>query len=248
MESRQRQPSRPRRVRTQSEPVGVTSGWLAPPQRKIGPALLGLRELPVLPLRNTVLLPNMVVPLYIERDAALRAVEAALAEDQSLLVVAQRDEAIENPTADDLYTVGTECAVTRTLRMPDGSTSVLVHGIRRVRIEEWLQFEPHGRVLGTHHEDAEAGGAQVEALMRSALGYLETCSKLGTRMSEDAYIQALNIALPGALADFIVAQLEPPLAVRQAVAGGVAAGCAVARRVQVAAARGERPRVGAEDP
>jgi ATP-dependent Lon protease len=211
MESRQRQPSRPRRVRTPSEPAGVAHGVAS--LRKA--ATTGLRELPVLPLRNTVLLPNMVVPLYVERDAALRAVEAALAADQALLVVAQRDEAVENPTADDLYTVGTECAVTRTLRMPDGSTSVLVHGIRRVRIEEWLQFEPHGRVLGLHHEDEEVGGAQVEALMRSALAYLEMCSKFGARMSEDAYIQALNIAQPGALADFIVAQLEPPLPVRQ---------------------------------
>ena len=113
MESRQRQPSRPRRVRTQSGTVAATSS--ARPRRNSAPLAAFVRELPVLPLRNTVLLPNMIVPLYIERDAALHAVESALETDQSLLVVAQRDEEIENPTADDLYSVGTECAVTRTL-------------------------------------------------------------------------------------------------------------------------------------
>ena len=93
------------------------------------------RELPVLPVRNTVILPGMVLPLFVDRDPALQAVEAAAASDQSILLVAQRSEHIADPSPDDVYVVGTECAINRVLRMPDGTSSVLIHGLRRFRIE-----------------------------------------------------------------------------------------------------------------
>lgn len=174
-----------------------------------------IRELPVLPVRNTVILPGMVLPLYVDRDPALQAVEAASAEDQTILLVAQRSDQVVDPLPDDIYTVGTECAINRVLRMPDGSSSVLIHGLRRFRIERWLHETPFGRVRGTAYDDSPLHGDQADALTRTALGYFEKCTRLSQRLNEDMYVQALNIESPGELSDFIIAQLEPALPIRQ---------------------------------
>ena len=173
------------------------------------------RELPVLPVRNTVILPGMVLPLFVDRDPALQAVEAASAADQTILLVAQRSEHVSDPSPDDIYTVGTECAINRVLRMPDGTSSVLIHGLRRFRIEGWLHETPYGRVRGVAYDDSPLIGDQAEALARTVLGYFEKCTRLSQRLNEDAYVQALNVETPGELADFIIAQLQPALPIRQ---------------------------------
>ena len=213
MENRHRSARRPRRVRTH---VPDHNGHYAGHDDSGGtePGTI-LRELPVLPVRNTVLLPNMIVPLFVDREPAIQAIEAAMAADRCLLIVSQRAEQTEDPTYQDVYSVGTECAVNRVLRMPDGTSSVLVQGCRRVRIDTWLQHAPYGRVLGAIHEDPTGRDDQQEALARTILTYFESCTKLSQRLTEDAYVQALNIDQPGALADFVVAQLEPTLALRQ---------------------------------
>jgi ATP-dependent Lon protease len=173
------------------------------------------RDLPVLPVRGTVVLPNMIIPLFVDRDPALRAIEAALAADQAILLIAQHSEQIADPTYLDIYTVGTECRINRVLRMPDGTVSVMVQGMRRVRIDTWLQQTPFGRVRALVSDDSPTGDEKIEALARTALGYFERCAKISRKMGEDVYVQAAAIDDPGTLADFIVAQLEPPVAVRQ---------------------------------
>jgi ATP-dependent Lon protease len=178
-----------------------------------GPA--ALRELPVLPVRNTVLLPRMVVPLFVDREPALRAIEAAMAKDRAILIVSQRSELTDDPTYQDVYGVGTECTISRVLKMPDGTSSVLVQGVRRVRIDVWLHHSPYGRVRGLAFDESDRYDERLEALARTALASFERCTKLSERFGEDAYVQALNIEQAGALADFLVAQLEPPLALRQ---------------------------------
>ncbi|HEX6541992.1 MAG TPA: endopeptidase La [Ktedonobacterales bacterium] len=174
-----------------------------------------VRELPVLPVRNTVVLPGMVLPLFVDREPALQAVEAASAEDQTILLVAQHSEQITDPLPGDIYAVGTECAINRVLRMPDGTSSVLVHGLRRFRIDTWLHETPFGRVRGIAYDDSLRHTDHVEALARTALGYFEKCTRLSQQLNEDMYVQALNVAHPGELADFIIAQLQPPLSIRQ---------------------------------
>ena len=176
-----------------------------------------VRDLPVLPVRNTVLLPNMVVPLFIDREPALRAVEEAMNADRSILIVSQRAEDITDPLPQDVYDVGVECVVNRVLRMPDGAGSVLAQAVRRFRIETWLQEAPFGRVRGVAFTEPELRSEQIEALARTALRLFERCVKLSSRLGEDAYIQALNVERPGALADYIVAQLEPPMQTRQEI-------------------------------
>ena len=173
------------------------------------------RDLPVLPVRNTVLLPHMVAPLFIDREPALKAVEAAMAVDHTILIVAQRSEHISDPVPQDIYDVGTECVISRVLKMPDGATSVLVQGVRRFRIQRWTQRAPFGRVRGLAYDEPDTRSSQIEALARTALRTFEAITKLSQRLNEEAYIQALNIDRPGALSDYIVAQLEPPIQVRQ---------------------------------
>ncbi len=181
-------------------PTGCTDVW---------------RDLPVLPVRGTVVLPDMVVPLFVDRDPALRSIEAALAADQAVLLVAQRSDHTTEPTYQDIYGVGTECHINRVLRMPDGTVSVMVQGIRRVRIDTWIQQTPFGKIRGIISDEAAAPNAQTEALVRAALGYFEQCARVSHRLDDEVYGQASAIEDPGMLADFIVAQLEPPIAVRQ---------------------------------
>ncbi|HEX6816890.1 MAG TPA: LON peptidase substrate-binding domain-containing protein, partial [Ktedonobacterales bacterium] len=173
-------------------------------------------DLPVLPVRNTVVLPHMVVPLFVDRAPAVHAIEAA-ATGGSLLLVTQRSEQTDDPTYLDVYDVGTECTVNRVLKMPDGTTSVMVQGVRRVLIERWLQHSPYGRALARVYEEGAQDDEQIVALARTALTLVKRCAALSDRITEDMYIQALNIDQPGALADFIVAQLEPPIPVRQEI-------------------------------
>jgi len=174
-----------------------------------------IRDLPVLPVRNTVLLPHMVAPLFIDREPALKAVEAAMAVDHTILIVAQRSEHISDPVPQDIYEIGTECVISRVLKMPDGATSVLVQGVRRFRIQRWTQRSPFGRVRGLAYEEPDTRSSQIEALARTALRTFEAITKLSQRLNEEAYIQALNIDRPGSLADYVVSQLEPPIQVRQ---------------------------------
>jgi ATP-dependent Lon protease len=171
--------------------------------------------LPILPIRDAVILPNMVVPLFIDQPGALRAVEAAMAADRMIVAVAQRDSTLSNPRQRDLHSIGTECSIGRMLRMPDGTHNVVLQGQRRVRVEWWLHQSPFGQARVTPHEEPDAASSQVEALRRAALSLLERCTKISVRLTEDTYIQALNIVPPGALADFICAQLEPTLEARQ---------------------------------
>ncbi len=174
-------------------------------------------DLPLLPIHNTVLLPNLVTPLVVGREQSLKAIEDAMSKDRTLFVVTQLNEELENPGQDDLYTIGVEGMIDRVLKMPDGTTSVLLHGQRRLRRLEYTQHTPFMRVRAEIvHEETERTLA-VEALVRAAMALFEKCVKLSNTLPEEAIITAMNIDQPGWLADFIVSALEPPVAVRQSI-------------------------------
>ena len=213
-----RRPTRPpRRLRSlPDDPTGILSDSAHVMRAATENEAQATHDLPVLPVRNTVVLPHMVVPLFVDRAPAVHAIEAA-ATGGSLLLVTQRSEQTEDPTYLDVYDVGTECTVNRVLKLPDGTTSVMVQGVRRVLIERWLQHSPYGRALARVYEEATPNDEQIIALARTALSLVKRCASLSDRLTEDMYIQALNIDQPGALADFIVAQLEPPIPIRQEI-------------------------------
>src|SRR5215208_1927265 len=115
------------------------------PRRKRKSSVRAL-VLPILPVRNTVLFPHVVTPLFVDRDRSLRAIEESMGGERTLVVIAQRDPEIERPGADDLYLIGTEAVVGRMLKMPDGSTSALVQGQRRVRGGGFEPDDPYLRL------------------------------------------------------------------------------------------------------
>ncbi len=183
-------------------------------QKKGSPSSL---DLAVLPLINTVIFPRAVTPLYVSREQSLLAVAAATAGDTRLLVVAQRDSEQENVGPEDLYDIGVEAEIGRVLKMPDGHTSVLVQGLRRVRILRYEQQEPYliARVepIGAEIEKTNA----VEALMRAVLALFEKSVKGSKTLPEETYIAAMNVDEPGALADLVTTALDVSVAQRQEI-------------------------------
>jgi ATP-dependent Lon protease len=176
---------------------------------------VGGNEYPVLPTPDAVIFPNLVSPLFIGRERSVRAVEAAEVLEVPLLVVAQRDPQITKPGISDLYSVGTAAEVGRVLRLPDGSTTVLVQGIERVRILDIIDTEPYLRVLGVPLYEDERHDMSSEALMRAVLALFEKVVDLNPNLPEDAYISAMNEEEPGGLADMVAHVLEIELSKRQ---------------------------------
>lgn len=176
-------------------------------------------ELPVLSIRDAVLFPRMMSPLFVDRDRSLRAIDEAVAHQHAVLIVAQKDSEIQHPGKDDLYEVGTEAVICRVVKMPDGTTSVLVQGQRRVRILELEQEEPFlkARVLPLAEEvvASETGGYSMDVLMKAVLALFEKCVKLSHTLPEDAYVAALNVDEPGWLADLVASTIDLSLAERQ---------------------------------
>ncbi len=171
----------------------------------------------VIASRDTVIFPNMVLPLFIGRDRSLRAVEEALREDAPLLVVAQRDPDIEIPEPNELYTIGTEISIGRSLNLPDGTTSILAQGVQRVRILEFVQMDPYIMARGVPIIEGHPEGIAVEALMRVVLTLFNRCVDLNPNLPEDAYIAAMNIDEPGWLADLVAHVLDLSLEERQEI-------------------------------
>ena len=176
-----------------------------------------LTEYPLLPIRDTVMFPHMVTPLFVGRDRSVKAVEAATARDDTIIVVSQKDPDIIEAEADDLYRVGTEVAIGRVLRMPDGTTSILGQGKRRVRIVEFVQTEPYFRAKVEPIEEPQDVSLPTEALMRAVLALFEKCVQLSRTLPDDAYVAAMNVDEPGWLADLVASVLELPLDKRQEI-------------------------------
>ena len=171
----------------------------------------GLIECPVLPLRDLVVFPHMVSPIFIGRVGSLMAVEEAQMEDQTVIALVQRDPEEENPDPSDFLPIGVEMAVGRLLSMPDGSSSALVQGRRRVEIVEFIQEKPF--MLGRARRIYEPGeiDRQTDATMRTVLELFQRCVQLDSNLPEEAYLYALNIEEPGWLADMIVTAVSPPI-------------------------------------
>jgi ATP-dependent Lon protease len=177
----------------------------------------GLIELAVLPLRDIVLFPNMVTPLFVGNASALRALEDAIRQGATMIASAQLDPEEDEPAPNDLHNVGTEVAVGRLVQMPDGATSVLTQGRRRVEIVEFTQTTPYLRARARPIYDEIEADKETMALMRAVVALFEKCVELNRSLPEEAYIYAVNIEEPGWLADLIVSALGIPLNERQEI-------------------------------
>jgi ATP-dependent Lon protease len=170
-------------------------------------------DYPLLPIRDVVVFPRLLTPVLVDRDRSIRAVEAALAADSRLIVATQRDPDIELPSTADLYPIGTEVVVGRVLRMPDGTSSILAQGQRRVSLGEIVQTTPFLGVRARPIVEIVERTLPTEALMRAVLALFEKCVQLDRNLPEDAYAAAMNIDDPSWLADMVASVID--LAVEQ---------------------------------
>jgi ATP-dependent Lon protease len=174
-------------------------------------------ELPILPLRESVVFPYMVMPLFVTREKSVAAIEDALAGERLLLLVAQRNPELENPGADDLYRVGTVAMVMRIMRLADGRVKALVQGVAKARIESFVENEPaQWAQVAPLPEDDETWTAEAEALARTVRGRVEELLPLKNLPPEILSITA-NIHEPGRLADLIASNLRLRLSEAQEV-------------------------------
>src|SRR5512138_3178285 len=168
----------------------------------------GLIEAPVLPLRDLVVFPRMVSPIFVGRESSLLAVQDAQARNQTLIGLVQKDPEVEDPKPADFLQVGVEMAVGRLLSMPDGSSSALVQGRRRVEIVDFVRTRPYMRVRVRPIYESQQADRQTQALMRSVLDLFDRCVQLDRSIPEEAHLFALNISEPGWLADMIATSLS----------------------------------------
>jgi ATP-dependent Lon protease len=177
----------------------------------------GDRELPVVPLINTVLFPHMLTPLFVGRERSVAAIEEAMAFDRAILTVAQREPDLEDVGPGDLYAVGVEAAIQRILKMPDGSISIVVQGQRRMRLLGFIQERPALRASTSPVYEDNDKTIAVEAMMRAVLSLFEKVVKLSRTLPDDSYIMAMNVDEPGWLADLIASTLPLDVSHRQEI-------------------------------
>ncbi len=168
----------------------------------------GLIEALVLPLRDLVIFPRMVSPIFVGREASLLAIQDAQANNQTVIGLTQRDADVDDPEPSDFLSIGVEMAVGRLLSMPDSSSSALVQGRRRVEVVEFVQMEPFIKVRARPIYEPLNVERETQALMRSVLDLFDRCVKLDRSLPEEAHLYALNIAEPGWLADMITTAIS----------------------------------------
>src|SRR5258708_5958971 len=167
-------------------------------------------ELPVLPLRDIVIYPFMIVPLFVSREKSIRAVDEALGENRMILLASQRDLDKEEPAAHDLYNVGTAAVIMRMLKLPDGRIRILVQGLARAEIES---VDTGGEYISSRlHVMPEAllpeKSLEVEALIRNVRGSMEKAINLGKNISPEVMAIIANLDDAGRLADLSASNLE----------------------------------------
>ncbi|GAG36780.1 unnamed protein product, partial [marine sediment metagenome] len=174
-------------------------------------------EAPLLPLRDMVMFPRMVTPLFVGRDRSIETIEVANERGEPLITVAQRDADVMEPSPEDLFAFGAEVDIGRMLRMPDGTISMLSQGLRRVQIVEYVHLEPYIRVRALPIYEAMEKTPLTEALMRAVLALFEKVVQLNRNLPEDAYVFAMNVDEPGWLADLVAQALDLEVGERQDV-------------------------------
>ena len=205
----------------------------------------GLIECPVLPLRDLVVFPKMISPLFITPGPSLLSVQEAQYNAQTVIALTQRDPDIEEPDLDDFLPIGVEMAVGRLLSMPDGNNSALVQGRRRIEIVEFTQKEPFLIVRARPIIEPVEVDRQINALMRTTRDLFERCVQLDRSLPDEAHLFSINITEPGWLADMIATAISLPFKERQTLlmlpdptrtvktgqlAAGAGIGCAAAGR------------------
>ena len=180
------------------------------------PVLTPSADLPVLPLRDVVVFPHMVIPLFVGRARSIAALETAMRSDKSILLVAQKDATQDSPTPDDIYRVGTVAAILQLLKMPDGTVKVLVEGEQRAGIVRFTHdpdddeagFACEAMLMDDTHVASRESARELDVLVRAVAGEFERYVKLNPKIPPEILTSLAGIDTPGRIGDTIAAHLN----------------------------------------
>ncbi len=166
------------------------------------------KKIPLLPIRDIVVFPYMVLPLFVGREMSIKAIEVALEGNRMIFLTSQKDINVENPTPSDLYSVGTAGVIMRMLKLPDGRIKILVQGVARAKTVKFLQKEPFYQVeIKTFPDAPSIVNLETEALMRNVKEQIERLVSFGKVILPDIMVVIENVDDPGKLADLAVANM-----------------------------------------
>nr|WP_245825234.1 endopeptidase La [Neoasaia chiangmaiensis] len=169
----------------------------------------------VLPLRDIVVFPHMIVPLFVGREKSVRALEAVTKEDKQILLVAQKNASQDDPSADDIYRYGTVSTILQLLKLPDGTVKVLVEGIRRARISEFHDIDGHFEAEIEEVQEENPANSETEALGRTAISQFEQYIKLNKKIAPEVMVSLNQIDDSSKLADTIASHLNLKISEKQ---------------------------------
>ena len=172
---------------------------------------------PVLPLRDIVVFPHMIVPLFVGRDKSVAALEAAMADDKEIFLVEQLDPAQDDPGREDLYDVGVSAEVMQLLKLPDGTVRVLVAGKERGRLESLAEDGTYLTATVEPVEEVVPEGTEVQALMRSVVDQFENYAKLNRKLPAETAVQLSEIEEASRLADAVAGNIAVKVADKQSL-------------------------------
>jgi ATP-dependent Lon protease len=174
-------------------------------------------NVPLLPLRGLLVYPTMVLHLDVGREKSVQALEKAMVDDHLIFLTTQKDITLDEPAEEDLYTMGTLTKVKQMLKLPNGTIRVLVEGLVRAEVIEYLSEADYFSVQVKTFEDDESRDAELQALMRSMLDYFEQYIKLSKKISAETYASVADIEEPGRMADIISSHLPLKLKEKQTI-------------------------------
>ena len=175
------------------------------------------QKYPVLPLRDIVVYPKMIVPLFVGREKSIRALQEVVENDQNIILATQKNASIEDPTQEDIFDVGTLGTVLQLLKLPDGTVKVLIEGVERVKIEEFLKNEDYIEAEAVVLPEKNGDGTELEALSRAVLSQFEEYVKLSKKTPPEVLVAVNQIEDYGKLADTIASHLALKIADKQAL-------------------------------
>ncbi len=176
-----------------------------------------LSVIPVLPLRDVVVYPHMVIPLFVGRDKSIRALEAAMANDKQILLVAQKSAAQDDPGPDDVYRIGTVSSILQLLKLPDGTVKVLVEGSARAKIVHFVNTEDYFTAQVVHYGTSELDEREADVLSRSLTNQFDQYVKLNKKVPPEVLTSLSSIDDPARLVDTIAAHMSLKIEEKQKI-------------------------------
>lgn len=174
----------------------------------MGPNKIKVRRLPLLPLRGLLVYPSMVLHLDVGREKSVRALEKSMVDDSLILLCSQSEINIEEPTNEDIYRIGTIAKVRQMLKLPNGTIRVLVEGVVRAEITEFLNNDEYYEVQVRELPEQETSDSEIDALMRTVLHQFENYINLSKKVTPETLAAVSDIDEPGRLADVISSHLS----------------------------------------